>query len=220
MTVLGISASGRPDGITSEAVKAVLEATRQEYDYLSLADLQINGCRGCVRCGPDNRCKMDDDWLAVGEKMLAADAIVFGAPNYYGSVNALAHACLERTFCFRHREVFPLAGKLGVAIGVGIDVDDGEENSPVIEYIHRMMISNKMALVDSVCVSGYAQCYTCGFGEDCGAGRVVDRHGFLDTIEPEHFPPRLAEQEHASFRAYTVGKVLGSILQARSEANG
>jgi multimeric flavodoxin WrbA len=50
--------------------------------------------------------------------MRKADAIVFGAPNYFGRMNALGHACWERTFCFRHREIFSLAGKLGVVISV------------------------------------------------------------------------------------------------------
>lgn len=210
MRILGISASGREDGITGEAVEAVLEATGEPYEYVSLAGLRIGGCRGCTRCAADNRCKVDDDWPAIGDRMLAAEAIVFGAPNYYGSINALGHACLERTFCFRHREAFRLAGKLGVAIGV----DDGESR-PVISYIRRMMTSNKMAEVDAVRVSGYSQCYTCGFGHDCVVGNVVSRHGILERIEEEHLPPRLAEREEERFQAYRAGRVLGAILGAR-----
>lgn len=212
MSVLGISASGRANGITSEAVKAVLEATGQEYEYVSLAGLQIGGCIGCTRCAADNRCKVQDGWIEIGEKMLAAEAIVFGAPNYYGTINALGHACLERTFCFRHREVFRLAGKLGVAVGV-----DGGEQTPVIDFVRKMMLSNKMAVVDTVYASGYLQCYTCGFGHDCVVGGVVGRHGILERIEEEHLPPRLEGQEAARFRAYRAGKVLGAILRARGE---
>jgi len=211
MTVLGISGSGRKKGITSEAVQAVLEASGQPYEYVSLAGLRLNGCQGCTRCAADNRCKVEDDWLAIGERMLAAEAIVFGAPNYYGSINALAHACLERTFCFRHREVFSLAGKLGVAVAV----DGPAENSPVLEFIRRMMTSNLMPVVGTVYVAGYSQCYTCGFGEDCAAGGVVRRHGFLERIEEMHLPPGLAGQEEARFQAYKAGKMLGSILRAR-----
>ena len=33
--ILGISASGQADGVTSEAVKAILVAAGQEYDYYS-----------------------------------------------------------------------------------------------------------------------------------------------------------------------------------------
>jgi multimeric flavodoxin WrbA len=59
--ILGISASGRENGITSEVVEAVLEATGEAYEYVSLAGLQIGGCRGCTRCAADNRCKVNDD---------------------------------------------------------------------------------------------------------------------------------------------------------------
>jgi multimeric flavodoxin WrbA len=211
MTVLGISASGREHGITSEAVQAVLQATGERFDYVSLAGLQINGCRGCTRCAADNRCKVEDDWPAIGEKMLAAEAIVFGAPNYFRSINALGHACLERTFCFRHREAFRLAGKLGVAIGV----DGGSQDSPVIEFIQRIMGSNLMVVAATVYADGYSQCYTCGFGKDCAAGGVVRRHGFLEHIEESHLPPRFCGQEAAMFQAHKAGKIVGSILRAR-----
>ena len=209
--ILGISASGRENGITSEAVNAVLEATEQQYEFVSLAGLRINGCRGCTECAGDNHCVVQDDWLEIGEKMRATDAIVFGAPNYYGTINALGHACLERTFCFRHREVFSLAGKLGVIV----TVDGGAQNSAVGDFIRKMMQSNLMSVVGSVYAEGYSQCLTCGYGLDCAVGGVVGRYGFLERIGPEHCPPRFAEQESGAFQAYKVGKTLGSILRAR-----
>jgi multimeric flavodoxin WrbA len=212
VSILGISASGRKNGITSEIVMAVLEATGEPYEFVSLAGMKIGGCVGCTRCAADSRCKVQDDWLPIMEQMLAADAIVFGAPNYYGMINALGHACLERTFCFRHREAFSLAGKLGVAVGV----DGGSQDSAVIAYIEGMMTSNQMAVIGSAYADGYSQCYTCGFGIDCAVGSVVGLHGFLDAIEECHLPPRYAEQEKATLQAYKVGKTLGTILRARS----
>jgi multimeric flavodoxin WrbA len=211
--VLGISASGRPNGITREVIKTVLDATEEPYAYISLAEQRINGCQACLQCAVDSRCHVADDWLAIGEKMLSAEAIVFGAPNYYGTINALGHACLERTFCFRHQERFRLAGKLGVAVGV----DGAQDPSPVLAFIRKIMASNMMAVVGTVHATGYSQCYTCGFGENCTAGAVVHRHGFVDSIEEEMLPPRLAEQERAQFEARSVGKRLGSILRTRNK---
>ena len=83
MTILGISASARENSITAETVLAVLKATGEQYEFLSLATLDIRGCDGCTRCAADNRCKLEDDWLLIGDKMLAAEVLVFGAPNYY-----------------------------------------------------------------------------------------------------------------------------------------
>ena len=37
------------------------------------------------------------------EKILAADAYVIGAPNFFSTLNATTHAFLERWYQFRHR---------------------------------------------------------------------------------------------------------------------
>lgn len=207
--ILGISGSGRSNGITSKAVKYLLESTAKNYQYISLSDKQINGCIGCLRCAEDAICKQKDDWNEIGQKMLKADAIVFGAPNYYNNLNALAHACLERTFCFRHREMFKLAGKLGIAIAV----DYNKENSLITNLITKYMKSNQMAIIDEIKLKGYSQCYTCGYGENCAAGNVVKDHGFIDEIKQWHLPQDFSEQKSSILELHKTGKILGSILK-------
>lgn len=202
--ILGISASGRKDGVTGQAVQALLAATGLEYEYVSLAGKKISGCIGCTLCAGDNICKLQDDWNEIGEKMRRADAIVFGAPNYFEQMNALGHACWERTFSFRHREIFDLAGKLGVSVSV-----EYEGNDSVNSQIEYFMRRNHMAVIDRVAVHACGQCYTCGYGHDCGVGRVVRVHGFLDAIKDEHYPPDFAHQPEACYQAYRVGKILG-----------
>ncbi|HZK84605.1 MAG TPA: flavodoxin family protein [Desulfosporosinus sp.] len=210
--ILGISASGRKDGVTSEAVKAILVATGLEYEYISLAGKKINGCIGCTRCATDNICKVKDDWNEIGSKLIKADAIVFGAPNYQGTINALGHACLERMFCFRHREVFSLAGKLGVIVSVEYV---REKENAVYNFIKKTFNTQRIDIVDAVSATGYSQCYTCGFGETCGVGNVVRDHGFIDEIKSEHCPPHFIEQEEAVCQTQKVGETLGSILKNR-----
>ena len=185
-----------------------------EYEYLSLSGKKISGCIGCVRCGADNVCKLKDDWNAIGATLLKADAIVFGAPNYGGTINALGHACLERMFCFRHREVFSLAGKLGVIVSVEYA---REKENAVHNFIQKVFHTQMIAIVGSVFATGYSQCYTCGFGENCGAGNVVRDHGFIDEIKDEHRPPHFKDQPEAVLQAHRAGKVLGSILRNREE---
>ncbi|MBC8016268.1 MAG: flavodoxin family protein [Sporomusaceae bacterium] len=211
--ILGISASGRSNGVTSEAVKAVLKASGQDYDYVSLAGKRINGCSGCTACAADNICKVIDDWNAIGEKMRKADAIVFGAPNYFGRMNALGHTCWERAFCFRHREVFSLAGKLGVIISV-----EYEGHNKVNSEIEDFMIRNKIVVIESVSARGYSQCFTCGFGQNCSVGNVVRLFGFIEKVQPEHLPPCFSQQESAKLQAYKAGKILGSILDDRNKS--
>ncbi|OBR94231.1 MULTISPECIES: flavodoxin family protein [Clostridium] len=207
--ILGISASGRKDGITSKTVKAILESSNSEYEYISLSGKRINGCIGCTLCAADNKCKVKDDWNEIAEKMLMADAIVFGAPNYGGTINALGHACLERTFCFRHRAAFSLSGKLGVAVSASYS----EQGASLVNMIiKKSMMVNKMSVVGAVSAHGYSQCYTCGFGHKCNAGNVVKKYGILDKIEKKHLPPSFEEQEDTILKANSMGKLLESLV--------
>lgn len=216
--ILGVSASGRKAvrdengkllcGATEELVKYILEKTGQPSQYVSLSGKTINGCMGCVKCAGDNVCVLRDDWSEVRDMMLEADAVVFGAPNYYGSINALGHAFLERTFSLRHREVFPLAGKLNAIVTVG-----SEEQNPVEEYIRRMFRSNLMAEpVGALRSRGLSQCYRCGYGESCAAGSVVATHGFLDELMDIHRPV-LSDDTYR--RAEFIAHRLGSIVANR-----
>ena len=221
MQILGISASGRAGRVTEAAVRTVIEAATESAGiaaaaaprFISLSGLTIGGCQGCLRCAGDNRCRVNDDWPDIAGAMLEADAIVFGAPSYYGMINALGHACLERTYSFRHRERFLLAGKLGVAVDVGRERDE----RPVRRHIESMFRSNMMAVVGSTRADGASRCYTCGYGEDCAVGNVVANHGYLERIEPHHLPAEFDAQPAALAAARKTGRVLGSMLRARHQ---
>jgi len=214
--ILGISASGRQSvrdesgrllkGVNDHMVKYVLEKTGEPYEYVSLAGKRISGCQACLACAKDNVCVIDDDWAEIRDKMFKADAVVFGAPNYYGTINAHGHAFLERTFSLRHREVFPLAGKLNAIVASG-----RVEDNPAEKFIRQMFRGNYMAEpVGVVHVSGISQCYTCGFGEKCAAGSIVSRHGFLDEIQPWMIPQI---QPEVYKKADILAQRLGSVVR-------
>jgi multimeric flavodoxin WrbA len=168
--ILGIGASGRNivktdsgillKGVTEELVKYILLKTGEPFEYISLAGKEIYGCQGCLRCASDNICKVEDDWGEIMDKVFEADAIVFGAPIYYGTINAIGQAFLERFFSLRHRDKFRLIGKANVIVTVGVDEPNMAE-----EYIKKIF-----------------------FGENCTSGGVVRRHGFLDEIKDYHIP--------------------------------
>lgn len=211
--ILGISASGRKNGMTSQAVKKVLDSTGEQYEFISLSGKIIRGCTACLGCARDNICKLQDDWNEIGQKMRDADAIVFGGTNYFNMLNSLGQATLERTFSFRHMERFILAGKLGVIVSCGYN----PQNNPVKDTIKMFMDTAKMAVVGTVEVGGYSQCYTCGPGMDCAVGNIVRDHGFLTEVLEKHLPKDFNQQDGAKLEAYKAGKVLGSILKARKQ---
>lgn len=218
--ILGINSSGRKvtrtkdgvlvKGVTEEILKFILEKTGEPYKYVHLADKVIHGCRACLKCASDNICKLDDDWNEIRDEMLKADAIVFGAPIYYGTINALGHAFLERTFSLRHRGRFPLTGKPNVILTVG-----REESTHGEDFIKSIFRSNYMTYPIGVLRSrGVAQCYTCGFGEDCSAGAVVSRLGFLDEIRDHHVP---IIPEETYDKATAIANRLGKIVKANKK---
>jgi multimeric flavodoxin WrbA len=187
----------------------VLEQSGEPYEFVSLSGKMINGCVGCVCCAGDNICVLEDDWAPIRDKMFEAEAVVFGAPNYYGTINALGHAFLERTFSLRHRETFPLSGKLNVIVTSG-----SPDSNPVEDYIRKIFRSNHMAEpIGVVNVPGISQCYRCGYGESCAAGSVVARHGFLDEIKEYHLPV-LPQESYR--RAEIVAHKLGNMVRARA----
>lgn len=121
MGILGISAIGRnverneegflTKGVTEELVKNILKNSGEPFEYVSLKGKNIMGCQGCLACAGDTICVQNDDWAEIRDKMFEANAVVFGAPNYYGTINAVGHAFLERTFSLRHRNGFALFRK-------------------------------------------------------------------------------------------------------------
>jgi multimeric flavodoxin WrbA len=215
--ILGLSTSGRnarrnesgtlTHGLTEEMVKYILSKAGEPSEFISLAGKNIRGCVGCCGCAENNICVLEDDWAAIRDRMFEAEAIVFGAPNYYGTINALGHAFLERTFSLRHRERFRLAGKLNVIVTTG-----SEEDSQVEDVVRKVFRSNYMAEpVGALKAAGISQCYQCGYGEGCAAGSVVSRHGFLDEIR-ESILPRVNPETYrkADAIAHRLGEVVRS----------
>ena len=211
MVILGISVSGREverdekgtllKGVTEEFVKYILENSGLPHEYISLSGKNILGCQGCLKCAGDNICRLEDDWAEIRDQMISAEALVFGAPVYYGTINAVGHAFLERLF----------AGKLNVIVTAGTS-----EPNPAEDYIQRVFRSNYMAEpVGCLRVRGVSQCYTCGYGKDCAAGGVVARHGFLKEIKGYHITriPAVA-YKHAE----VVAKKLGTIINTKRKS--
>ncbi len=205
MKILAISASPRKDRMVHNALKEILNGCKSEFKIISLAGKRINGCIGCTACAKDNECKVQDDFNEIENEFKQADIIIFGAPNYFGMVNALAHACLERTFAFRHRGTLSLKGKLGVIVST---CGNRENKDPVSEYIEKMFKYNKIETIGKMQVNQYNQCYTCGFGESCGVGAVVGKHGFLEEILPSHLPNEVKSQAETLKEIENIREIL------------
>jgi multimeric flavodoxin WrbA len=207
MNVLGISGSPRQGSTTDQLVKEVLQAVDVSTEFVSLAELSIKPCTACLGCVEDNTCVLSDDMAELREKIVAADAYVIGAANYFGALNALAHCFMERWYQFRHREGAGVAGKLGIAVGVG----GGDPEAPA-QDVRRFFEYNRIDCIDAVTALGPACCFTCGFGEACRVGAIHMFFGEGTKITPE-IVPQLDKQPEARARATQAGRRLTQRLQ-------
>ncbi|MFW6106967.1 MAG: flavodoxin family protein, partial [bacterium] len=193
--------------ITDQLVQEVLAGVEGcETEFVSLAGKAISPCTACLGCVEDNVCKTADDMRALREKIVSADAYIVGRPNYYRNLNGLTHCFLERWYQFRHQEGKSVAGKLGVAVGVG-----GGDPKPAIEVIRTFFQYNQIECVGEVAAQGPASCFTCGYGETCRVGAI---HMFFGpgTKITEEITPSLAKQPAALAAARKLGQTLGDRL--------
>jgi multimeric flavodoxin WrbA len=209
MKILGISGSprkARQSGVY-QLVQTVLENTGVDYEIVSLRGKSISGCIACLGCVKDNVCKVEDDLTPLREKIVAADAFVFGAPNYYTTLNATTHALLERWFQFRHQTGNTLWGKLAVAVGVG-----GTSGRFPADELEKFFLYNFIETVAKVTGQGAASCYSCGHGETCQVGIPLMIHGEGVKITPEMIPD-VTQQPKVMATAVEAGKLLGQRLK-------
>ena len=208
MKVLGISGSPRKGATTDLLVQEVLAGVEGiDTEFVSLAGMNIRPCIACLGCVEDNVCVLKDDMAALREKVVDADAYVIGGANFFKVLNGLTHCFLERWYQFRHREARAVAGKLGVAVGVG-----GGDPASVIENIRTFFQYNQIDCVDAVGAQGVACCFTCGYGETCKVGAIHMLFGPGTKITDE-ITPSLARQPEALAAARAAGRKLADRLK-------
>ena len=210
MKILGISGSPRKNeksGVFT-LVQTVLDHTGMEYEMISLRNKQISGCIACLGCVKDNVCKVADDFTALRDKIVEADAYVLGGPNYFSTLNVISHAFLERFYQFRHQDGNLLMGKLAVAVGVSGTADSGCFPADEIE---KFFLYNFIETVAKVTGQGTASCYDCGYGETCRIGITAFNHGPGATIAPEMIP-NVRKQDDVINSAAEAGRLLAGRL--------
>ena len=98
MKILAICGSPRK-GNTEFMLNKVLEGAGDvEKELILLRNLDIKPCTGCDICYNEGKpCPIEDDMKQLYEKLLKADVIVFGSPNYFKNVSGLMKNFIDRT---------------------------------------------------------------------------------------------------------------------------
>lgn len=174
MKVIGFSAGsvGR-EGNVDRMVKAILDKSGHEVEFVKLTDLNFSGCRGCVQlCAKPQVCNLEDDARPYYEKIKEADAVVIGTPVYFGSMTATASAFMERFFGYRHVDI-PIEGKPFVTVVGGAMMLDA-----AVEQIHKLLGAFKVNVIDTVTfASGVPCCFKCGRHKECEIGGLYMMRG-------------------------------------------
>ena len=105
MKVTTLFGGPRKQGNTETALgwfEEELENQGHEIDRINLVDLDVRGCLGCGKCWEVTDkpgCVQKDEALAVFERMMAADAVVYASPLYCWSFSSQLKALIDRHVC-------------------------------------------------------------------------------------------------------------------------
>ena len=102
MKVLAIAGSPRRGGNTDALLEQAIAGARSagaEVELVVLSRLKIAPCIACDRCFENGRCAVKDDYPAICDKTLAADAVILAAPVTFTNISGWAKAFIDRFQC-------------------------------------------------------------------------------------------------------------------------
>ena len=108
--ILAINGSYRDDGITDQAVNALLQAVQAagaEVELVLLRDYPIEFCLNCRECTQQpgempGECVQHDGMRDLVDKIESADAYILAAPTNFGSVTAIFKRFMERLIVYAY----------------------------------------------------------------------------------------------------------------------
>lgn len=150
MKILGINASPKGEkSQTRRLVMGVLDGARQagaDVTFVDICGLEVQYCTACGTCYAKGECIHDDDFPALLEKMMDADGIVLGSPNYINGVTAQLKTMLDRMADVVHCQ--SLAGKYGCSVCTA----GGSYAEEVADYMNMALLNFGATTVGKVAV--------------------------------------------------------------------
>ena len=206
MKIIGFSAGvvGR-DSNTDRIVKAIMEKSGYESEFVKLTDLNFSACKGCVwLCAKPEVCMLEDDLFPYFQKVKEADAVVLGTPVHGRTISATMSAFISRLWGFRHVN-FAIENKPFILTLSGLVA---ERLHGAADDFRKALKPFRVNVVDIVkYCSGTPPCYRCGRHQECRIGGAYHKWGDEVrnlTIAPELFrkwedcPATAAEIEKAA----------------------
>ena len=214
MKVLGVSGSPIKNSNTDRALRAALDATGCETEFIKLTDYTVEPCRACLGCVKTNQCVIKDDGIELAEKAKAADALVIAGFTPYSSIDARTKAFIERLYPLRHVHGF-MAGKPGGAV-ITHAVPEGHESMPPacqmgVNAIQFFMMEEGMNFIGAVTIQGNVPCVKCVYGDECKMSGIAMLHGpnaTVDSVGIKAFETQTVAVEAAKELGYRIAEAL------------
>ena len=136
MKILAICGSPRR-GNTEAMLRKILDGATEagaEVELVLLKDKNIKHCDGCMACEATGTCHVDDDMPGILRKVLYADALALGTPNYFNNVSGLMKDFVDRINPYWESE--KIKGKKAAIVCVGSEEEGslGHCRDALIEF--------------------------------------------------------------------------------------
>jgi len=102
MYILGINGSPREGGNTDLLLEETLNGARgkgAKTEKVILNRLHMAPCQECKNVRDDGRCKIDDDFQPLYDKILKSGALILATPIFFGSLSAQTKIMIDRFQC-------------------------------------------------------------------------------------------------------------------------
>lgn len=219
MKVLGVSGSPLYHSNTDRALRAALEATGLETEFIKLVEYKITPCRACLGCVNTNRCvNNQDDGILLAEKAKEADALIIACYTPYSSIDSLTKAFIERLYSLRHLHGY-MAGKPGGAIVTCAIPGTNKALPPSgdmgVNAIMYYMMEEGMNFVGAVKILGNVPCVKCGYGNECKTSGLKMIFGNEATVESVGVN-KFEEQRDVFDAIRELGEKIANVLKIKA----
>lgn len=155
MKVVIISASPNKEGLTNSCVDVCIETLKQkniETEWICLNKYNLKRCEACGNrgwgiCLEQHRCRIDDDFNSLQEKIQEYDAMIIVSPVYFYEMSEVAKTFFDRLKrCQSFNENSKLANKkclfLACAGGSGDGTDQTLSSMKILcKFIHTDVVN-------------------------------------------------------------------------------
>jgi len=171
LAILGISGSPKKGGNTDRMIKALLERSGKDTEFVNLSSLKFDPCRGCCHlCASTSMCGIKDGLHPYLAMVRDAEALVLGTPYQMGHPTGFMFNFITRLECFHHAHI-ALFQKPAVLISAGSQKKDLQLRKGIPRFETMVTHGDQIKPLGHVYYNSQSPpCLRCGEGQTCQVG--------------------------------------------------